>query len=496
MAEAIRYNFSGGMSRQHRPMLNEVRLIKNARPMPDGTIAVRKGYSLHASVGASGSTYYILSVFGYYSVETGQLIYSVKGGGSSDLIYKNGTEVTGDDFGADTNFTTIAAYKDYVFFSNGNSPIKYHSPTSSTQANISGSPTPPRGKFIYFHKDRCYVTNGDNVLYWSNVGMFSTLPTCDFPEYNFINLGRDETQTMGIISSQDYLVVFTTDSFHVMAGTPGDDGATGDMSWREFKGLGCLSSRSIALWPEGVVFVGNDKQIYSLKGLVAYNLDPKQKVAAYFNAVETAVARYISCKYYNGELWIYLPKSNNPQDGRILIYNPFTKAWAVFENINSYAFGQSEKTGSQLFAGSASGNSVWQLENGDDDVGSPIEFEVISRPEPLGSFRKMKSVTLISVQMNLSPEDSIAFTYDVDNAEAYTAFSSGTPLTSAGHNWGDENWGVSNWGGSPLKTTILRFASGVVIRAREFVLRLLGTASTGTRLLSYSVESDIDIRDD
>lgn len=501
MAEIVRYDFSAGLGRHRRPAPAQLYYIKNARPMIDGTVEVRGGQTLKHTVGTAGEGG-VLAIFGYElagAVRWGDekwgaspwnssyisTVYSVKRPAlGSNKIYKGEIEVTGNDFGSGIQFISYGAYKGVIFFSTEGAPINYTIPGSTIRAKITHpideyhEPDPPTGKFMTFFKDRCYVSNGDDTLYYSNTGMYETLPECDFPSLNFVLLGNPgTTRIIGIKSNFDYLIAFTREGYHAMSGVPGDDGALGDMSWREFRGLGCISPRSIDNWPRGILYLAADRQLYSLEGLTSKPLDLRGDVVAYLEAVTFAALEYISVRYFMGEIWMFVPKGGDATVGHVVIYNIRTQSWTVFENINGYTFGKLESTG-QLFVGAHSGGYIWEQDSGDDDLGSKIAFEVITRPEPLGSYARRKVISGVIVQADLNKDDSISFEYSLDNSDTFTPFAAGSPLTGIG-----------------LVSTVLRFARGNKVRAREFTLRVVGTATRGARLLSYNIMYEPETRD-
>lgn len=509
MPEKLRYNFSAGVGHRRRPMQTQLYYVKNARPMIDGTLEVRGGQALKHTIG-TGSEGKILALFGYElpgakrwgdevwgaSPWTGNsntsTVYSVKQPVSgSNKIYMGETEVTGGNFSVGAQFVSVAAYRGYIFFATDGADINYTVPGSTVRAKIGGHTyypgggaapiilSVPRGKFVTFFKDRCYVSNGDDTLYYSDAGMFINSPAgCLFQSLNYIELGRPGVErVVGITSNYDYLVVFTRDGYHVMSGSPGDNGAAGTMSWREFHGLGCVSPRSIDPWPRGVLYLATDRRLYSLEGLTPKQLDLRGDITEYLEAVDYTVLEYVSVKYFKGEIWMYLPKSNDATVGHIMVYNILTQSWTVFEDIDGYTFGSFQSYG-ELFVGAHSGGYIWEQDSGDDDLGDAIAFEVITRPEPLGSYARRKVISGVIVEADLNKDDSISFEYAKDGSSTFTPFAHGSPLTGIG-----------------MVSTVLRFAGGNKVRAREFTLRVVGTATRGARLLSYNIMYEPETRD-
>jgi hypothetical protein len=492
--ELVRNDFSGGLSLLRRPGETFVSYLKNLRPKADGTLQVRKGQSLSYTVG-TGASGRILDLITYTDSIVGNHIYSIKEeDGTNDKVYDGATELTGITPSSPALYSS-GVFKDTIFWSNGTDAIFYHVPGTGTIASITGTPTPPTGQFIYFYKARCYVAGlSTNDFYWSNARMFSTLPTCDFPALNSTSLGHSGTTFKGWGSYHDMLTLFADDSYFVMLGTPYDDGALGDMKWMTFPGLGCASSRSIAEWPRGIIFLGNDRKLYSLEQTSAIELDPFGLISPYLEAVNSSILDYVSAVYFNGEVWIYVPKGADKDIGRVLIYNTAMQNWTVFEDIDGYTWGKMDGKG-RLFCGSAAGGYIWEQNTTKQDLGSKINIEFQSRPELLGSVRKVKTLNNVAVQLEILAGDSVNVSYRADNDGLYTAFNTNTPITSNIGNWGNDNWGVRSWEPKGFLSKILRFANGVELRAREFVLKLAGTATGGSTIHSYSVVSKQEERE-
>lgn len=483
--EAVRFDFRGGIARLRRPLTNQAFFIKNARLMADGTLTVRGGQTLHTTVG-SASVGSIQGVFSYYTTETGLGVHSIKReDGVNDKWYLGSTLLTGVDFGTGAH-SSFAQYKDIIFASNGATDITYHTPGTGTIAFITGDPVPPKGQHILFYFDRCYVGDSVGKVSWSNAGMFSTLPTCDFPALNFQILGSIGNPINALVAGQDFLIAFTSTSYHIMTGVPDDDGGVGDMKWQNFMTVGVLHPKNVTVSGRDTLFFGADRRIYSLSGAGLTDLDENNLIQEYLTSVDISVLDAVSLFHLGDELWMYVPKAGNRADGRILVRNP-AGSWTTFEDIDGFVFAQ-EAALNKLFVGSAEGGYIWEQDSGDTDLGTKIAFELVGRQESLGILRKRKKFRICSVQSGIAPGDTLTISYSLDNSGQFTNL--GTSSVTA-ILWGAELWTTSVWGAQNTETDFFHFNQ----LGREIQIKVTGSVPGGTRFLGYHVEGNTVERD-
>jgi hypothetical protein len=506
---ATRFDFRGGISRLRRPFDNQVCVLKNAKPLADGTIEVRGGQREFSTIGsATGGNIEALS--SYYNVREGFILYSVKReDGVNDTAYV--TEATGTTqltlippFGGG-DYTSIVQYDGVVYILNGRW-LKYHDPDvpmgyTLRKVQYEVDQDPIAGTIAIMHLDRMYVSHGGS-LRWSNAGVVSGgdvsgLPTVDFPNENFIRLGDLGNPLTAIASGQDFLVVFTRDSFHIQRGNPGDDGSPGDVFWQHFEdGVGTVSQRAVSVSDETVYFYGANKRMYAISGTGLLDLDPYDYVQEYLEAPGADAIKDVSLSHRMDELWIYAPKGNTSTEGRTLVYLPALNAWTVYENINGNVYSWATEI-DRFFVGALSGGKIWEQDSGSDDDGTAIEFEMITRHESLGPFRYNKRFRLANVQADLFGGDTLNIRYSVNNGASFTAFPNGSTLeNTVASSWGAEAWGASAWSGTPLKTGWARFNAASTIKGRDMRLKFDGNLKSGTKFLNYHIEGDVLIRND
>ncbi len=486
--EISRFDFRGGISRTRRQSPNQVYFVKNASPKADGTLEVRMGQTLHASVGDSYGSF--VSMYGRYNTADGLNIFSIKKEDDiNDKAYKDTTNLTGITLTA-TDEADIFEYKNVVFFTNGTDAIFYHVMGTSIIASVTGSPTPPVGQTGLIYKDRMYIGLADGNVQWSDVGVYDTLPTVDFPALNFQPVGSTGNGVTKLLAGQDFLTAFTSKGFGIMLGSPDDDGGLGDMSWQDFPGVGCLHPKHATLADRTIYFLGSNSRMYALNGTSIANIDPLGYIQEYLDLVPSTLNSKISLKYWNNELWIFLPQTSNLANGITLVYSEVYTCWYVFDNIRGNIYTE-VSTINQQYVGSVSDGSIWRQNHTEYDLGSRIGFDFISRQEPLGTFILEKIYEVCTAMAELLPGDSLAFSYALDNTPIFTSFTFGTPISVTGVKWGVEKWGVSIWGGKATRIGRLRPAEGIRMRGREIRFRATGSLRGGSKLLNYSIRGTI-----
>jgi hypothetical protein len=463
--------------------------------LADGTLEVRGGQSEYTTVG-SASVGSIQAIFTQYDTTRGLRIFSIKREeASTDKVYRDSTELTGVTY-KQSDHTSIDFYKDVIFFANGEQPVVYHDITTNVVAEITGTPTPPQGPHIVFYKDRMFLAEKDTgYVWWSDAGLFDSLPETDFPALNFIVLGSDGDPVTGLMAGYDFLIAFTRNSYNIMTGAPGNEGDALDMQWQRNFGIGSVTPKAMNVSDRTITFLGTNRRVYQLTGHILSDLDEENFVQEYLLAFSDSVKDFVSMVQFNNELWIYVPKGSNPADGRILVYNPFGfKPWTVFEDIDGFAFDRSVQL-NRTFVGSASGGYIWEQGSSDTDLGTGIAFELITRHEPLNVHRFYKKYRMATAMAGVYPGETLTVTWQADNIGSYTAFTNDNcSLTQAAILWGAETWGASPWGAITQNTAWCKF-TGSSERAKEMRLKVSGNVKAGTRFLGYSLHGTTQPRE-
>jgi len=508
-----RFDFRGGTSRLRRQNQNQVFYCQNARFMADGSIEVKQGQTLQVNIAATGGIEALLVA---YSASTLLRFYSVRRTGEpDDTLHAGISKITGTLFGKGP-YTSIVAYKGVIFFSNGIGAINYHQPgvvpsepwgaskwgatvwgNPNRGAEVSGSPTPPVGAHLLIYKDRMYVGKSNGEIAYSNVGLFETLPTVDFPTLNAFTIGGTNDPIKGMTKGEDFLLALTSSTYNIMTGEPGDDNDLGDATWQTYPAVGTKSSRSVVSQGRKSAFFGSNRNIYILNGTVLTNIDPLDLMKEYRDAPSDNVLYAVAFAFVGDELWMYFPVGGNAKSGRTLVYSEDKKNWTVFTDVDGYALFYSPDRG-RLFVGKHSESKIYDPDLGlKEPDGTLPEFIFKSRQEVLGSLRKTKTYKLLNVQADVNKDESMTVAYAINNTTQYTTFGVGSLAGDTGKIWGTAVWGAQKWGGITPQNKFFRPTSGGNgVRGKEIRIKLSGNVSPGTRLLGYEIEGDIEPRDD
>lgn len=517
------YDHRGGVNRLNNINQNQAHLILNLRPRGDGTLEVPKGRSVEVSnIGASSGS--IQAVMGRQTVENGEEVYSIKEeDGVNDKVYVGNSEITGDDFGSSAH-TSIVSYGGVVFFCNGEAGLHWHEPGSGIRGLCEALPLeiswPPgvnhvlgwtvgerygqgllKGKYMLIYKDRMYIFSDSGEVSWSNAGVFSGiggeagLPIVNIHPFAKISLGSEGDPIVGAAPGQNMILVLTSGRYYIMNGEPGDDADLHTMNWSTYPGVGTRSPKSVLSTRRGVVFYGSDQNVYRVEGNVLRDLDPEKRVAEFFTAPGVSAYGAVAAATVGEEIYFYLPKANNPAEGRVLVYNEAYQNWYVFDHFGGFAMHFLDKTG-KLLIGDANGNTIWSQFSSDQDLGSKLGVELISRQLVYGSFDTKKTYDSMTSRLKLPGGESMSFSYEKEDSEVFTAFETNGTVTRPSVNWGGEDWGVSDWDDFSTYRTKSEFGALVSPEARSMRVKMSGSLSAGAKILNYGITAEPTLRDD
>jgi len=494
-----RLNFLNGINRQPLQGAGQAKLIKNARPLRTGGLKVRFGQTLEHSVGVDATAGSITDLFGYRTTALGTRLYSLRRTQDGDKIFDNTTEITGPALsGAD--YTSIVEGKGTIFISNGNSAdIEYHVPGATTRAVITNSfdsETLPQTQFLLVYRNRLYAWT-DTGLRYTNAGIYTTLPAVHFPDANVVQVREENVTAMGLGAGENILVLFSPDSYTIMTGTPGNNGARNDYSLEEHQGIGCGAPRTITSKGRRIAWLDPERRMRMLHGPTIMDLDEADFIAEYLQSPTSIVTA--SAKFLGRELWVSLPKSSTITDRRILVYDLFLEKWiAEFTGIEGYAMTYLPEINS-VYVGAHSGGYIWRQANGryapTTDAGSLIPFEFIDGQLIFGSLWHQKMFEKILVTTNMATSETLNFSYAVDELDEFTSFELNSSITTAAHLWGQDNWGDYAWDAIGAAVTVLRPKKNCNLPALTLRLRLYGNVSGGTVIYgseshAYSINRD------
>ena len=486
MAEpAQRLNFLGGMNRQPLQGEGQVKLLTNARPLVSGGLQVRYGQSLYASVGSDPTIGNVRYLFAYRTAALGTRLYSIRHTPTSNKFFDNTTEITGPTL-VSSGYIDMVEGRGTIFLTNAETHnIQYHVPGTSVRAEITNSfagEELPLCKFIQVYRNRLYAWTSKGLRY-TNAGIYTTLPALHFADLNLVKVRAETVEPFGIGVGEDLLVMFTLDSYNIMMGVPGNEGARGSYTLKEYSGIGCGAPDTISSKGNMIIWIDTERRVRMLKGPVIHDLDPNDSVAEFLHAadnLETATARILG-----REIWVSLPKSGSAVDRRILVYDLFFEKWvAEFTGIEGYAIAYLPEINA-VYVGAHTGGYIWRQANGNykplTDSGALIPFEWIDGQLVFGTLWHKKIFEKILVAYNLGASESLNFSYAINEIDSYTSFELNGTVTQPDSNWGSDNWGAATWGGNPgMESTVLRPKTKEKVHAYSMRLKVSGDLSGGT----------------
>lgn len=490
-------NYLGGINKLPLQGEGQAKLIQNARPLATGGLEVRYGQALTASVGADPTVGSITDLFAYRTSALGTRLYSLRRTNAGDKIFDSTTEITGPTLSG-AEYTSIVEGKGTIFISDGNSAdIEYHTPGQTTRAVITnsiGGSTLPQCQFLKVYRNRLYAWT-DTGLRYSNTGIYTTLPACHFDDLNLVQVREENVEARGLGSGDNFLVLFAPDSYTIMTGTPGNNGARNDYSLEEFQGVGCGAPRTITSKGKRIAWIDPERRMRMLEGPTLRDLDEQDFIAEYLQAPNTMITA--SAKFLGRELWVLLPKASST-DRIILVYDLFLEKWiATFTKIEGYAISYLPEINA-VYLGAHTGGYIWQQANGRfkplNDAGTLIPFELIDAQLVFGTLWHQKLYEKILCSYRLSFSETLNFSYATDELDSFTSFELNPAVTAgSGGNWGDDNWGEFAWGTAGIKTTVLRPKVNYNLQTTSLRLKVSGNMSGGD--LYYGSEAHATLLD-
>lgn len=479
-----RINFLGGICRLPLQSEGQALKIQNVRPLVTGGFKTRFGQNLEHSIGADPTVGSITDLFGYHTDVLGTHLYSIRRTTAGDKFFDTTTEVTGPIMSG-AKYTSIVEGKGTIFISNGdNADIQYHVPGTTTRAVITNSFSGnelPQCQHLKVYRNRLYAWTNTGLRY-TNTGLYAALPDVHFSDANLIQVREENAEARGLAVGENILILFTPNSYSIMIGLPGNNGANTGYTLEEYQGIGCGSPRTITAQGKLVAWKDTERRIKLLEGPILRDLDEPNFIADYLQAADVPEAE--SAQFLGRELWVLLPKSSAAQERRILIYDLFLDKWiAEFTNIEGYAITYLPEINA-VYIGSHTGGYIWRQAKGSylplRDSGSLIPIEIIDGQVLFKTLWHQKLFDKVLVATNMNWSENLNFSYAVDDIDDFTSFELNSTLTSAGHNWGEDNWGEHAWGSTGNQSKVLRPFYDRSLQAISMRLKMDGDVIGGT----------------
>ena len=485
-------DFSGGLNTKAAPMAiadNQAVDLLNCEFDVTGALVKRKGCSAYNAMAISGAQY-VDNIIRYYKNDgTRTLVAAVKGA-TSNRVYRGNdasgafTEITG---GSSLNIgepVDMLVYRDTLFISNGVQPIQYFS-SGTTKANVAGSPTPPTGKYLAVCDNRLFVAGNaynPNTLYFSDIGLFSTLPSVDFPADNFIRIPKQDTGDVitGLAVYRDELFVFRRNDVWALLGSGPEDYYLQEVN----NTVGAVGHRAVVNTGDALVFASPGRVFEYRDGVMQDVGLSVESLLAALNMDNISAAYYPAKK----QVWFCAGTTGSGND-RVAMFDTAHRAWSVFDfAMNALCVFDGPGDSGELYAGASSSGRVYHLDDGIDDDGADIDFSFTTKHFAMKAPQNIKRFRRLYFNVNTT-QDTGAFDVDVsvDFAREQQAI---TGISLDGFNrWGEFVYGRAPYGGGLLQTGILPLEAGLA--GKYISLTVSGSGDRDLAIYSLGVQYKI-----
>lgn len=448
-------DFSGGLNLKAAPMSvadNQATGLLNFEFDVTGALVKRRGITLYNGSPVSGATG-VDNLIRFYRNDGTKTLVAVMGGATAKKVYKGAdgagtfTEITGGTALSASACVDMLVYRDTLFMSNGTQPIQYYQ-SGATKANVSGTPTPPVGKYLAVCDNRLFAAGNEsspNRIYFSGIGLFSSLPNVDFPELNFIDIPRRDSGDVitGLAVYRDELFVFRRNDIWALMGSGPEDYYLQEVN----NSAGAVSHRAVANTGDSLVFAAQGHIYeYANGGIVDIGLP----VEPLIGALDAGAAKAF---YYplKNQVWVCAAKAGALND-TALVYDRAHRAWSVFDIglLSLCAFSGAGDSG-EIYGGAPGAGIVSRLDTGTDDAGEPIPFSYSTKHFYMGAPQARKCFRRLFFNVNTAVE---AGAFDVQASVDFGRLVRDVSgIKFKGFNkWGEFVYGHAVYGGGALQT--------------------------------------------
>lgn len=455
------YDFSGGLNEVGENIhlkRNETPYCQNVVFDELGAIVKRKGYTAVLNTPISESEaidglyiYHKNDGTRYMIVAVGGALYSVDeaNGTATLLTYEGGGNV--DDL-TNTDYVGFTTWGNVCYIANGEEPIMEFDGTSV----VKWDSAVPTGKYITSHKNMIFWagdTTSPSELFFSEIAP----PTGSPGDYGSVNIQTDDgDRIMNIIKQQDNLVVFKSDSIHIIYGS-----SKYNFSKREVQPtIGTISSKSVVNFQNILIFLYRDG-VYTFDGtntrIISEKIKPTIKK---ISEPQKCAASVDEQKYYLA----YSDGVAGSVNTKVMVYSLIHQSWSRFTNYPVAMFNNFDgsqdgaRNMDELYFGSSEQGQIYITKQGYDDDGEDIEVEYRTKNLNIDSIEIVKTFRHIMVD-NLTV-GSFNLIYDVDKGMNTGSFNVTGIEESPESQWDNNTWDELNWAGdsvpklfgSPLKS--------------------------------------------
>lgn len=485
-------DFSGGLNVKSAPMSigdNQAVELLNCEFDVTGALVKRRGrlaYNAAPVADAAG----VDNMLRFYRNDGTRRLVAVMNATGSKKVWLGDdatgvfSEITGGGVLDAAAPVDMVVYRDTLFLSNGSQAILYYQSGASSAA-VTGTPTPPMGKYLAVCDNRLFVA-GDasypNRIYFSGIALFSSLPAVDFPTDNFIDIPRRDTGDVitGLAVYRDELFVFRRNDLWALLGSGPDDYVLQEVNNR----VGAVGHRGIANTGDSLVFVAPGHIYEYTDGKVA---DAGLPIEGLIGEMDFSKARAVFYPAKN-QVWVCASLEGGAND-RALVYDRVHRAWSVFDvGLGAACVLSGAGDAGELYGGSPSIGSVWRMDYGTSDEGNAISFSYATKHFAMRAPQARKCFRRLYFNVN-TPVETGAFDVEV-SVDFGRLVQDVTGLKFDGFNrWGEFSYGQAVYGGGTLLTAVTPMHSGMT--GRYVSLKLSGCDANPLAVYSVGVQHKI-----
>lgn len=457
-------NFSGGLNTKAAPMSvddNQATGLLNCEFDLTGALVKRRGcVEYNATPLPSASN--IDNMIRFYKNAGTRTLVATAGIYPNNKVFKGDdasgvfTEITGGTALSPNKQIDMLEYRDTLFLSNGVQLIQYYS-SGSTKADVTGTPTPPTGKYLAVCDNRLFVAGNSaepNTIFFSDIALFSSLPNVNFPANNFIRIPKQDTGDVitGMAAYRDELFVFRRNDVWALLGAGPEDYCLQELNNR----VGAVCHRAIANTGAALVFAAPG-HIHEFRDGAFTDIGlPIESVIAGLK-FDNAVAEYYPAKM---QVWICAGTTAASND-RVLMYDCVHKAWSMFDlALNSLCSFNGAGDGGEFYGGAPGAGRVWRMDSGTDDNGADIAFSFSTKHFSMSAPQNVKRFRRLYFDVNTTQQTGafdVAVSVDFGRLQENV-----TGMQLSGFNrWGEFVYGQAPYGGGLLQTGVAPLHNGV-----------------------------------
>lgn len=361
------------------------------------------------------------------------------------------TEITGGTgFAANSTYNAVS-WKDTVFVTNGTDPIQLWA-TGTNKADITGTPTPPTGRYIELHYERLWVAG--NSSYPSRLYYCEVSDETAWPENNYLDIyTNDGGYIQGIAELGQILLVFKNNAVYKVYGNTANT-----FEVKPALGLpGLKAPGSLVKAVGGVVWLASEGVFY-YDGANLHKLN-SDKIEALIDDIDGSCLDEVSALFADEHYYLLYCDGSVAYNNSVLDYNFKVKAWGKFEgwNLSSMIVWDSGDDNGEIYGGSSNSGYFYRLFHTYADDGTDITVTIETKHVDGDEVFRIKSWKDIYINAFSGDADADVTVQPILDVYGYAPTS--TLVVATTNLWGSITWGAFFWGGGGIKTQKFRLVS-------------------------------------